>query len=807
MDNYQQNTTKSENKNGMIYISLIIFSVLFGFVSFMPILGTPSFITMDYEYSNLFVLLQSSISASIKTPLIIIFSLWCAYIIASIIGLQIFVNRNSKETRFVIDRLKFGKGNWVIFPVFCVFGIWLLVWLTTTYEVVILTDALTSGGFISVITSCCFILLVALTPMLIYNLIFDAVTKKRYGKKSRHKQSNKRSNERKNIRTISSAAGMIIIQAFYLVLMLVANIIFMVNVNLQGYFELGFGSIIWIVIISLFLFLMLYFAIFYKRTPKPENIAPNIKLNGIFSMISFRTLLGIGIFIVCITTLIQKDPVNVYFHDKNVQKIEIGMKTYEVQNLLGSPVNSTEDDQWIYYVGEFKHEYESYVCESTSFAEKLEKFNAIYGTEHIYTEIGFTDGIVSSVIYDKKHIYNEFDTDVTYTSENGYLYYTSTNQKVEALDAISTPNFKQLVIEKPRDYYYRAELDDGGFICRILTVTPTLQNQEEKSYISWYDGLVSAKAYITLNNSILDSEGNYTIAEGTKRISALHLKGIDKDIKTITIPETVISIERDAFKNCVHLLENKNGVLYVGDWIVGAESHIQSVTIDLNVEGIADYAFSNCRNLHSVKISSTKFSLTPEYGTLAIGITRIPDGAFIGCESLKEISIPSIVTYIGESAFENCINLTKVTIECEKEVLSYLNKISDRAFYGCIKLSKFETESVIPTTPVLPNQGSFSSNKITIPSSVESIGAYAFYKCKLIEEIEFKNGVKTIKEYAFSDCSSLSKITVPLSVTVIELGAFSNCDYPTIYCEAKTRPDGWSSFGPSANVIYDYKNN
>ncbi len=64
--------------------------------------------------------------------------------------------------------------------------------------------------------------------------------------------------------------------------------------------------------------------------------------------------------------------------------------------------------------------------------------------------------------------------------------------------------------------------------------------------------------------------------------------------------------------------------------------------------------------------------------------------------------------------------------------------------------------------------------KLTIPASVEEIGAYAF-SGTAISEINITNA-KTIGEGAFSYCENLTKVRIPKSVTAIGDMAFAGCE-------------------------------
>ena len=99
---------------------------------------------------------------------------------------------------------------------------------------------------------------------------------------------------------------------------------------------------------------------------------------------------------------------------------------------------------------------------------------------------------------------------------------------------------------------------------------------------------------------------------------------------------------------------------------------------------------------------------------------------------------------------------------------------------------------------------------VTIPSSVTSIGSRAFYGCDNLTTVTFgeNSQLTTIGSYAFYWCSSLTLITIPNSVTTIGISAFFGCSNLTIYCEAASKPSGWSSYWNYSNrpVIWDCLN-
>lgn len=54
---------------------------------------------------------------------------------------------------------------------------------------------------------------------------------------------------------------------------------------------------------------------------------------------------------------------------------------------------------------------------------------------------------------------------------------------------------------------------------------------------------------------------------------------------------------------------------------------------------------------------------------------------------------------------------------------------------------------------------------VTIPTTVTTIGYYAFTNCKSLQSVDIPNSVTTIGDYAFTNCESLQSVSIPNSVT------------------------------------------
>ncbi|MDR2791843.1 MAG: leucine-rich repeat protein [Tannerellaceae bacterium] len=143
-------------------------------------------------------------------------------------------------------------------------------------------------------------------------------------------------------------------------------------------------------------------------------------------------------------------------------------------------------------------------------------------------------------------------------------------------------------------------------------------------------------------------------------------------------------------------------------------------------------------DLHQLVIPPT-LSLEHLAGNNICAITTIDDGAFTNTP-LTSLTFPNTITKIGNSAFENCTNLTEAFL-----AKSVSLDIPQRAFRNCNALKT-----------------------ITLPSACQSIGETAFANCSALSSISLPNSVTTIEEQAFAGCAALNAVflypTVPPSL-------------------------------------------
>lgn len=172
--------------------------------------------------------------------------------------------------------------------------------------------------------------------------------------------------------------------------------------------------------------------------------------------------------------------------------------------------------------------------------------------------------------------------------------------------------------------------------------------------------------------------------------------GISKTgLKSIIFPETLMSIEGNAFKGC---------------------SGLTTFNLPKNVKSIADWTFSGTGCFFTVDPANKYFSASEgvlydkEQKTLFLCPTS-RTGTF---------TAPSTIDTIGAYAFYNCLSLTS----------------------------------------------------ILLPEGLLHIGNSAFRSCKWVNNISLGNRLQGIGEYAFYDCWQLSSISLPATVKKIESKAF-----------------------------------
>ena len=231
---------------------------------------------------------------------------------------------------------------------------------------------------------------------------------------------------------------------------------------------------------------------------------------------------------------------------------------------------------------------------------------------------------------------------------------------------------------------------------------------------------------------------------------------------------------------------------------------------------LCESAFSYCSALEQVAIPNV----------LAIG-----DGAFYGCNSLKQIHLPASLQNLGNEVFYDCILLQTITVDpansqytAKDNVLfskdmtrlyiaasmmgqAYsvpdgVKEIYPYAFRGNSQLQYVILPASVTEVPEGAFYGCTSLKTVTIGNRVQKIGAFAFYGCTALEQLQLPKGLVEIADYAFGS-TGLIEITIPASVTLLGNGAFDHSQVEKVTFTGPAPQIGDDAFyNVSADVYY-----
>ena len=257
---------------------------------------------------------------------------------------------------------------------------------------------------------------------------------------------------------------------------------------------------------------------------------------------------------------------------------------------------------------------------------------------------------------------------------------------------------------------------------------------------------------------------------------------------------------------------------------------ITSIEIDDNVTYIGNYAFYLCN-----KITDEKTKL-PEK------LEEIGEGAFKNCK-IKSVDLPSMLKSVGKEAFA-WSGLIRVSLPSSLQCLSermfaeshYLNEVTfakglreigKESFYCCFGLNSVDIPEGVTSVAdkafawcgAYKSFGSsyscYNFRKVTLPSTLSTIGASAFSNCQVLQSINIPEGITEIQDNTFECCYELSGIIIPKGIKKIGNNAFSqNRSLKTItfswnapQIDSKAFGDGRNFPGHTTSTCYYPSNN
>ncbi|MBE5763431.1 MAG: hypothetical protein E7338_04335 [Clostridiales bacterium] len=282
--------------------------------------------------------------------------------------------------------------------------------------------------------------------------------------------------------------------------------------------------------------------------------------------------------------------------------------------------------------------------------------------------------------------------------------------------------------------------------------------------------------------SSITSIGDYAFY-GCSRLETIDLQNVSRvgikafngcvNLTTVLLDETNLQtmyISTDAFLNCPKLTSFKVGSNDVSNIVINGELKlvlsVSDMLSDSSITSIGEGALTN--------VTSTTLDLS------SMNLTRIEVNAFKGNKTIRRITLPSTIEYIGQSAFEGCTALQVVNIQktTDQEL-----EIASRAFYNT-------AIATIDLTGIKTTFGDYVFAKDSRLSSinlgiVQKMGKYTFAASSNLTRAIYENGSIDLGDYTFAPITmdsktyyhqALRQVVVPSSITKINGYVFAYCD-------------------------------
>ena len=286
-----------------------------------------------------------------------------------------------------------------------------------------------------------------------------------------------------------------------------------------------------------------------------------------------------------------------------------------------------------------------------------------------------------------------------------------------------------------------------------------------------------------------------------KAISTLEVCPPGILVESFPIPETVTSVRDNAFYNC---------------------KKIKEITIPKSVTSISGGAFYGCTSLTSIIVDESNTVYKSDGGILfskdgktliyyPVGktdttytihdeITNIGDYAFYDCCNLTRIIILDSVTSIGSAAFEGCENLI---VLCNPASYAETYAIQNSIPYAHIGAAEHVVEliniigdvTIDSADAIIAAENAYDAltdGGKTLVDNYDILVAARIRYDYLLEGFDIQNdvlvsysgtarevvvpdGITTIGEAAFYGCDNLTSVMIDGDVTTIEMNAFADC--------------------------------
>lgn len=338
--------------------------------------------------------------------------------------------------------------------------------------------------------------------------------------------------------------------------------------------------------------------------------------------------------------------------------------------------------------------------------------------------------------------------------------------------------------------------------------------------------------YVPANWSVKTGEDSLAFASGVTSLESHSISDV-KFVTSIVLPETLVEIKDRAF----HYNSMFTGTLTIPDSVttIGKEAFmncgLRGVNFGSGVETIGEAAFYDCKKITSLTIPGSVKTIEKEAFmgtsltslTLNEGVETIGDLAFYyfpssddegystGSAALTSIVLPDSLKSLGSSAFSTYSTSAITSVTFGAGLTEFGHAPFGTAAITNLSLSEKAKANFVIDDMTLYSAGyekvfyvsPAKNGTLSIHSGAKEILPYACYYAKSITGLNLPDGLETIGEAAFASSfksGSNVVLSLPSSVKSIDKQAFY---FANIALSSTTFAEGIESIGDSAFTFVD----
>lgn len=292
----------------------------------------------------------------------------------------------------------------------------------------------------------------------------------------------------------------------------------------------------------------------------------------------------------------------------------------------------------------------------------------------------------------------------------------------------------------------------SGALALLMLPAAALPNVAEAENIETVRGSVTVngvtwnytapKGYLRTNMNIVGCSGATSVSIPSKlvvngetcNIRTYTLKG-NTEVTSVTLPNspTTSPASSGAFSGCTNLrsITIPEAVTSLNASMFNGCTSLENVSLPSSITAIPGSLFKNCASLKTVKLSE---------GLETIGIS-----SFAGCSSLTSVNLPASITKIGDSAFKGCSDLRSTKLP------NATLKLGERAFENCTSLESVDLAGR-EDVPASCFSGCTSLRSVSGAKSVVRFDRASFMKCSSLSSVDYnRDTIELVSSNAFSE--------------------------------------------------------